>query len=121
MSRGGKAGPEALAHPGPPAPDRLFPPPPRPPADQDGVLFDRDLLSRAFQRLIHDVSHAAAAGNLHVQDGDRADRVLREYLCEFRDVALDVRIQFRAEEDHDLIPQVTIQPKPKDLFIMTSK
>ncbi len=36
---------------------------------------------------------------------DRFDRVAGEDLCKFRDIPVNVRIQFRAEDDHDPILQ----------------
>ncbi len=70
-----------------------------------GLFVHQDLLPRALQGPVHDVPHTAAAGHLHVQDRDRPDRMPREDLGEFRDISLDIAVQFRAEDDQDAAPQ----------------
>ena len=33
---------------------------------------------------------------------------MREYLCQFGDISVDIGVQFRAEDDQDLIPQQVV-------------
>jgi len=72
--------------------------------DGDCLLRDRNFLPRLFQSPVHYISHTAAAQDLHMGDHNRFDGVAGEYLRQFCDISVNVRIQFRAEDNHDPVP-----------------
>ena len=72
---------------------------------RDGLLRNRDLLPRQFKCLVNDIPHTATAGYFHMDDCDGFYRMAGEDLCHLRDIPLNIRIQFRAEDDHDSILQ----------------
>ena len=72
---------------------------------RDSLLADRDRLRRPFQRFVHDAAHAAAAGDFHAGDRDGFDGVSLEDLRQLGDVAFEVSVKLRAEDDDDLVPE----------------